>query len=134
MMGTDVAVEAAVIVGLEIVIEICVDPAHFRGDVYAALMQIFVTGDRCDGSVGLLNASNFSFGETVYASPLIAAAQSVQGVLSATLVTFTRMDAPWVDGVAHGYLTMGRLDIPRCDNDPDHLDHGTFTLQMDGGK
>ena len=134
MMGTDVAVEAAVIVGLQIVLEICVDPGHFRGDVYDALMEIFITGDQCDGSSGLLNASNFSFGQTVYASPLIAAAQAVQGVLSVTLVQFTRMDAPWVDGIALGCLTMGRLDIPRCDNDPDHLDHGTFTVQMDGGK
>lgn len=134
MMGTDVAVEAAVIVGLQIVIEICVDPEHFRGDVYAALMQLFVSGNQCDGSTGILNPSNFSFGQTVYASPLIAAAQAVEGVLSASLVTFTRMDAPWIDGVTQGYLTMGRLDIPRCDNDPDHLDHGTFTLQMDGGK
>ena len=32
----------------------------------------------------------------------------------------------WVDGVAQGYLTMGRLEIPRCDNDPDQLDHGTL--------
>jgi hypothetical protein len=134
MMGTDVAVEAAVIVGLQIALEICVDPQHFRGDVYAALMEIFISGDRCDGSTGLLNPANFSFGQTVYASPLLAAAQTVDGVLSVTLTTFTRMDAPWVDGVANGYLTMGRLDIPRCDNDPDHLDHGIFTLQMDGGK
>jgi hypothetical protein len=116
------------------VLEICVDPEHFRGDVYDALMEIFITGDQCDGGSGLLNAANFSFGQTVYASPLVAAAQAVQGVLSVTLVQFTRMDAPWVDGVALGCLTMGRLDIPRCDNDPDHLDHGTFTLQMDGGK
>jgi hypothetical protein len=44
------------------------------------------------------------------------------------------MDAPWVDGVAEGCLTMGRLDIPRCDNDPNHLDHGTFALALDGGR
>ena len=50
------------------------------------------------------------------------------------MTVFTRMDAPWLDGVAQGYLTMGRLDIPRCDNDPNHLDHGTFTLHLDGGK
>ena len=134
MMGTDVAVEAAVIVGLEIVLEICVDPAALPGRRLR----------RPDGDLrqrrpvrrepGLLNTSNFSFGQTVYASPLIAAAQAVDGVLSVTLVTFTRMDAPWVDGAAQGYLTMGRLDIPRCDNDPNHLDHGTFTVPMDGGK
>jgi len=134
MMGTDVAVEAAVIVGLQIELAICVDPRHFQGDVFDALMELFISGNTCNGTPGLLNASNFSFGQTVYASPLIAAAQAVDGVMSVTLVTFTRMDAPWIDGVAQGYLTMARLDIPRCDNDPNRLDHGTFVLDMGGGK
>jgi Baseplate J-like protein len=134
MIGTDIAVEGAIIVGLQIEMEICVDPAHFQGDVYQALMMVFITGNQASGAPGLLNPASFTFGQTVYASPLVAAAQAVEGVLSATLTVFTRMDAPWVDGVAQGFLTMGRLDIARCDNDPDHLDHGTFTLHMDGGK
>jgi hypothetical protein len=134
MMGTDIAVEGAIIVGLQIGMEICVDLAHFQGDVYRALMMVFITGNQASGAPGLLNPASFSFGQTVYASPLVAAAQAVEGVVSATLTVFTRMDAPWLDGVAQGYLTMGRLDIPRCDNDPNHLDHGTFTLHLDGGK
>ena len=134
MIGTDIAVEQAVIVGLQIEMEICVDPAHFQGDVLQALMVVFIAGNQRTGAPGLLNRASFTFGQTVYASPLVAAAQAVDGVRSATLTVFTRMDAPWVDGVALGYLTMGRLDIPRCDTDPDHLDHGTFTLHMDGGK
>jgi hypothetical protein len=134
MMGTDYAVEAAVLVGLRIELAICVAPGHFRRDVYQALMQIFITGDQCDGTPGLLNPERFTFGEAVYASPLIAAAQSVDGVLSATLTVFSRMDQPWVNGVALGYLAMGRLEIPRCDNDPNHLDHGILTLTLDGGK
>lgn len=128
MMGTDVAVEAAIIVGLQISLAVCVDPEHFRGDVYTALMTVFTGPD------GLLSAANFTFGQTVYASPLIAAAQVVEGVSSVTLAVFSRMDAPWVDGTADGFLTLGPLDIPRCDNDPDHLDHGVFTLALDGGK
>ena len=134
MMGTDIVVESAVIVGLQIEMEICVDPGHFQGDVFQALMTVFVTGNQRTGAPGLLNPDSFTFGQTVYASPLVAAAQAVDGVRSATLTKFTRMEPPQVDGVAQGYLTMGRLDIPRCDNDPDHLDHGTFTLHMDGGK
>ncbi len=136
MMGTDLAVEAAKIVGLRIEMEICVDPDHFQGEVYDALLHVFVTGDRCSGQSGLLNAANFTFGETVYTSPLIAAAQAVEGVLSATMTVFTRMDAPEgsIDGVAQGHLTMGRLEVPHCDNDPNHLDHGIFLLHMDGGK
>jgi hypothetical protein len=136
MMGTDLAVEEAKLVGLRIEMEICVDPDHFQGDVFEALMQLFISGDRCNGQPGLLNSSNFIFGETVYTSPLIAAAQAVEGVLAATLTVFARMDAPVgaPDGVATGYLTMGRLEIPRCDNDPNHLDLGLFVLHMDGGK
>ncbi|WP_266168808.1 putative baseplate assembly protein [Dyella subtropica] len=134
MLGTDLAVEAAVMVGLKIELNICVDPEHFRGDVFAALMQRFITGDQCDGQPGLLNASNFTFGQTLFASPLIAAAQAVEGVRTATLTTFTRMDNPWVDGVAQGYIHLGRLEIARCDNDPNHLDRGLFSLRLDGGK
>lgn len=136
MMGTDLAVEGAKLVGLRIEMEICVDPDHFQGDVFQALMHLFIRGDRCNGQPGLLNAANFTFGETIYASPLIAAAQAVEGVLAATLTVFARMDArPGApDGVTVGYLTMGRLEIPRCDNDPNHLDHGLFVLHMDGGK
>ena len=136
MMGTDLAVEGAKIVGLRIEMEICVSPDHFQGEVYEALLRVFVTGDNCSGQSGLLNAANFTFGETVYSSPFIAAAQTVEGVLSATVTSFARMDAPEesMDGVVQGYLTMGRLEIPHCDNDPNHLDHGIFLLHMDGGK
>lgn len=134
MMGTDVAVEAAIIVGLRIELHVCIDARHFQGDVYRALLNVFVTGDQCQGHSGLLNAANFTFGQTVYASPIIAAAQAVEGVTSATLTVFTRMNSPWVDGAAQGFLTMGRLELPRCDNDPNQLDHGVFVVHVDGGK
>lgn len=134
MLGVDVTSEAAHIVGLAIVLRICVAPDHFRGDVYSALTRVFITGDQCDGQPGLLNAANFVFGQTIYASPFVAAAQAVDGVVSATLTQFGRLDEPWVDGVAQGYLTLGRLEIARCNNDPNHLDWGTFTLLLDGGK
>ncbi len=134
MMGTDLAVEGAVLVGLRIEMQICVDREHFQGSVFTALMKLFLAGNQCTGQAGLLDASNFTFGQTVYGSPLVAAAQEVEGVLSATLTTFTRMDDPSIDGVAKGFLTMGRLEIPRCDNDPNHLDRGTFVLHLDGGK
>ncbi len=97
-------------------------------------MRLFISGDQCNGKPGLLNPQNFTFGQTIYASPLIAAAQNVEGVSSVTLTTFQRMDDPSSDGTASGYLTMGRLEIARCDNDPDRLDHGLFTLNLDGGK
>jgi Baseplate J-like protein len=134
MAGVDLEVEGAILVGLRIVMQICVDAQHFQSDVRDALMRLFISGDQCNGKPGLLNPQNFTFGQTIYASPLVAAAQAVEGVSSVILTAFQRMDDPSSDGTASGYLTMGRLEIARCDNDPDRLDHGLFTLNLDGGK
>jgi hypothetical protein len=134
MMGTDLDAEAAWIVGLRIEMEICVDSDHFQGDVEAAIEKLLITGDQCNGQPGILNEDNFTFGQTVYASPLVAAVQGVEGVSSVTLTVLQRMDDPSIDGAAQGWLTMGRLEIPRCDNDPNRIDHGILKLHMDGGK
>lgn len=134
MMGTDLVVEEAVFVGLSIGLEICIAPGFFRGDVYAALWQVLVTGDSCNRTPGMLNAANFQFGQTVYASPIIAAAQAVTGVAAVTLVTFERMDQPAPAGPPPTQLQMGSVEIPCCNNDPNHADRGLLTLTMDGGK
>ncbi len=135
MMGTDLVVEEAVFVGLNIGLEICVAPGYFQGDVYAALWKLLVTGDSCTGAPGFLNAANFQFGQTVYASPIVATAQTVPGVVAVTLVTFERMDSPTPAGQAPpAQLTMAAVEIPCCNNDPNHADRGILTLTMDGGK
>jgi len=134
MMMTGLAVEKAIVVGLRITLAICVNADRFQSDVYAAVMKLFTTGSQCDGTLGLLDPSHFTFGKTVYASPFIAAAQKVDGVSSVRLVKFERMDSPSNTGRLQGYLTMGRLEIARCDNNPNQRNYGIFTLQMEGGR
>jgi len=135
MMGVDLVVEQAVYVGLRIGLEICVDPSYFVGDVYAVVWSALVAGDPCNGRKGLLDPSNFGFGETVYASPVVAAAQAVVGVVGVRLVQFERLDAPTPGGTTPPTrLSMGSTEIPRCDNDPNHADRGMLVLTMDGGK
>jgi hypothetical protein len=135
MMGTDLVVQQAILVGIGIGLEICVASNFFQADVYAALWKLLVSGDSCAGTEGLLNAANFRFAQTVYASPIIAAAQGVVGVVAVTLVTFERMDSPTLPGAAPPtQLLMNAVEIPRCDNDPNHADHGRLVLTMDGGK
>lgn len=134
MIGVDLEVEGAVIVGLDLELNICVDSDYFQADVETALLQLFVSGNQCTGQAGILNHKNFTFGQTIYTSPFIAAAQGVEGVASVSVAVFERMDDPSIDGAEQGYLTLKRLEIARCDNDPNRLDHGKFVLHMDGGK
>src|SRR5262249_5922567 len=55
MAGVDLEVEGAVIVGLRVEMNICVDPAHFQSDVRDAIMRIFISGNLCSGQPGILN-------------------------------------------------------------------------------
>jgi hypothetical protein len=56
-------------------------------------------------------------------------------VVAVSLTTFERMDSPTPPGAAiPTQLTMGSLEIPRFDNDPNHADRGLLVLTMDGGK
>jgi len=133
MMGVDVEVEQALIVGLRIEMHICLKPGYFRSQVRQALMGIFTSANKPDGSPGLLNPSNFTFGQTIYVSPLIAAAQQVDGVAAVEVTKFQRVDDPAVDGALAGYLCMNRLEIAHVDNDPSRPDRGIFVLSLDGG-
>ncbi|HYM73664.1 MAG TPA: hypothetical protein VET89_11825 [Stellaceae bacterium] len=134
MAGTDLAVEPAIIVGLRIALAICVKPGYRRTDVAAALTQVLISGPTCDGTPGLLDPSHFSFGQTIYLSPIIAAAQDVEGVASVRATAFQRVDDPARDAVADGFLTMQRLEIARVDNDPSRPDRGILELSLDGGQ
>jgi hypothetical protein len=90
MMGVDLEFDKPAYVSLEIEIHICVKDGYFRADVEAALLKVFSNRRNADGSLGLFYPDNFDFGETVYLSPIYAAAHSVAGVASAQVSTFQR--------------------------------------------
>ena len=89
--------------------------------------------DLPDGRRGLFHPDNFSFGQPVHLSPLYAAAQAVAGVRSVVVTQFQRLDNPGGDALAQGFLPLGRLEIARCDNDPNFPDRGRFRLVLEGG-
>ncbi len=134
MAGVDLAVEPAVIVGLRVGLAVCVMPRYRRTDVARALALVLIAGNTCDGTPGLLAPSRFSFGQTIYLSPIIAAAQAVEGVASVHAIAFQRVSDPARDAVADGFITMQRLEIARVDNDPSRPDHGILELTLDGGQ
>jgi predicted phage baseplate assembly protein len=134
MAGVDLAVEPAVIVGLRVALAVCIKPRYRRTDVARALSQVLIAGDVCDGTPGLLAPSRFSFGQTIYLSPIIAAAQAVEGVASVHATAFQRVADPARDAIADGFITMQRLEIARVDNDPSRPDHGILELALDGGE
>ncbi|SOE87086.1 putative baseplate assembly protein [Burkholderia sp. YR290] len=134
MAGYDLEVDAPRFVSLEIAMHICVQPDYFREDVKGVLLNIFSDRVLPDGRRGVFHPDNFTFGQTVFLSPLIAAAQAVEGVLSVQTVTFQRQGTPDPQPLAAGKLELGRLEIAHCANDPNFAERGVFKLTLGGGK
>jgi hypothetical protein len=134
LAGYDLDVDGPQYVSLEIVMQVCVDENYFREDIATALLPLFSARVLADGRHGLFHPDNFTFGQTVYLSPLVAAAQAVEGVQSVQVTTFQRQGVKDPAPLAQGKLDIGRLEIACCANDPNFAERGIFTLTLGGGK
>jgi Baseplate J-like protein len=134
LAGRDLEADAPHTVALELELAVCVLPDYFRADVAQALTDLFSNHALPDGRLGLFHPDRFSFGQTVYLSPLIAAAQAVAGVASVEATVFQRFGIPSPAGLSDGLLRFDRLEIARLDNDQNFPEHGEFRLTLRDGK
>jgi predicted phage baseplate assembly protein len=133
MAGVDLEVEDGVQVPLLIQMSVCVQPDYVATDVQQALLAIFNAQVQPDGTPGLFNPGRLDLGQPFYLSPLIAAAQAVDGVASVQITTFERQDQPSDEGLLAGVLIPQQLEFFVLDNDPNYPERGRFDLTMEGG-
>ena len=134
MAGYDLEVDAPRFVPLEVALHVCVEPDHFRSHVRAAVLDVLSSGTRPSGALGFFHPDRFTFGQPVYLSAIVAAAQAVAGVESVTATTFQRQRDDASSALDSGVLPMGRLEIARLDNNPSFPDRGVLKLTAGGGK
>ena len=134
MAGHDLEFDDPRFVSLELELFVCVASGHFRSDVRRRLLDVLSSRNLPDGTRGLFHPDNFSFGQTIYLSPILAAARAVPGVASAEVMVFQRQGTPDRRYLADGRLALGRLEIARLDNDPNFPEHGVLRLDLRGGK
>jgi hypothetical protein len=135
LAGQDIELEPPQYVSLEIALTVCVDPAYFQSDVEKTLNDVLGSRILSDGTRGLFYPDTFTFGQTVYLSPIYAAARKVAGVRSVVATVFQPQAAPPTSiFLGKGEIPLGPFQIARLDNDPSLPDHGQLTLVMEGGK
>jgi hypothetical protein len=125
LAGQDIELESPQYVSLEIDLTVCVDPGYFRSDVERALSKALRD---------LFCPDRFTFGQTVYLSPVYAAARKVAGVTSVVATVFQPQGVPTPIFLAKGEIPLGPFQIARLEDDPSLPDHGQLTLTMQGGK
>ncbi len=133
-MGHDVEVELARYVPLKIEMQVCVKPHYLRGHVEAALLEIFSGQVLSEGRLGFFHPDNLTFGEGIYLSKLVAAAQAVAGVESVRVTKLERLGEGDRGELDEGILELGPLEVPQLDNDPNFPERGTLKITMRGGR
>jgi hypothetical protein len=134
MAGYDLEVDAPRYVPLDVTLHVCVKPEYFRSEVLRAVRAELGSGVLPDGRLAVFHPDNFTFGQPVYLSRIVAAAQSVPGVEAVSVQKFHRMAAPEAVSFANGVIPIGRLEIAQLANDPSFRERGRVTIEGGGGK
>lgn len=134
MAGYDLEIEPPRHVPLDIALHVCVDEHFFRSDVLHAVREVLSSSLRADGSRGLFHPDNFSFGDTVYLSPIVAAVQAVTGVESVRVDRFRRLTGPDPTSLNAGFIAIGSDEVAQLDNNASFPDRGRLRITAGGGK
>lgn len=140
LAALDVEIEPPQLAPLEIHLRVCVQPNYLASDVKLALLQLFGSSMLANGRRGYFHPDNFTFGQAVYLSDVIAAAMTVEGVRWVDMDTsadpparFQRWGEKPRGEIEQGYIGIGRLEIAQLDNDPNAPENGRIDFYMQGG-
>jgi hypothetical protein len=134
MAGYDLEVDAPHFVPLDVSLHICVKPGYFRSAVIGAVREALSSVILADGRLGAFHPDNFTFGQAVFASRVVALAQAVEGVESVRLDRFQRLVDPDPSTQENGEIPIGRLEVAQLDNDPNYRDRGRLLVSAGGGQ
>lgn len=139
-IGHDLDVRQARYVPIDLMLSVCVKPSYQRGHVEAALLEVFGNRRLADGRLGFFHPDQLSFGQGLYVSRIVAAAQAVAGVMDVRVVQLERFDPgePMPDLEEElppdGALALAPFEIARLDNGPSFPENGRLRLLMRGGR
>jgi hypothetical protein len=141
-VGHDLVVAQAEYVPIDLALTVCVLPHYLRAHVESALLDVFGNRVLPDGGKGFFHPDNLTFGEGIFVSQIVAAAQAVPGVQNVMVTRLERWElvepAPGETDAeelpADSVLTLGNLQIARLDNDANFPENGRLVLDMRGGR
>ena len=140
MAGQDLEIDAPRFVPLDIIFTVCVKDGYYKAQVKEELLKLFSNRDQPDGRRGFFHPDQFTFGQTLYLSQMIALVMSVPGVkwvdaqdIPSKPNHFRRWGQSADGEFDAGKMTFGRLEIALLDNDPSTPENGHLDFIMEGG-
>jgi predicted phage baseplate assembly protein len=132
LIGEDLEIRPPRFVPLQVEIRLCIHPGYWPEDVRTVLEEAFSTGYTADGRRAFFHPDQWTFGQALYASQVLGAAQAVEGVDHVIEVRLRRWNA-----ATPGFrdrIDVRSNEIILVDNDPDHLERGFIAFDIQGGR
>ena len=119
---------------LDLQITVCAQPTAFAANVESAVLARLLPGLLEDGSRGFFDHENWSFGEPLESSALLAAVQRANGVLGVTAVSYRERGVQPDWAPLPETVTISADRILRVDDDPSRPEDGSVRVIVEGGK
>jgi hypothetical protein len=133
LIGEDLEIRPPRLVPLEISAIVCAHPDYWPEDLKAILEQEFSTGYTPDGRQSFFHPDLWTFGQTLRRSEIIGRIHRVKGVDHVRSVSIKRWnDQTTVD--SDHELKLRPNEIIQVLNDPDHMEDGSITFIVKGGR
>lgn len=133
-IGHRVEVVEGIQVPIELSLVVCVKSGVARSDVRRELMNLFSNRELPNGTRGLFNGDNLTFGQPIYTSQLIEAASRIDGVENVDVTLLQRFEQPDTNAFESGILEFDGLEIAVLDNSQSGPTTGRFCLELRGGR
>lgn len=127
LAGHDLELRDPVDLPVDLHLSVCVDPDRVADAVAVAIREVL------SSTTGFFHPDNFTFGQPLYLSDVVATVAEVTGVASVRVTEAHPVAATPGTEVGHGIIPAAALEIIRLDDDPSVPEHGTIHLTMEGG-
>lgn len=128
MVGQEVLLQDPIYIGIYMSISVKIASNFFQSELRHTITQILGHGPS-----GFFEAGQQGFGEDLYASDIIAALMSLDGVDYVCLNRFKRIGSQYPDRAEAGFIPLEGLEVALCNNDSAIPSNGYYRLKLQGG-
>jgi hypothetical protein len=129
MAGQEVVLQDPAYVGIYMSISVRVAPNFFLSEMRHAIAQKLGHGPE-----GFFEPGRLAFGEDLYASDVIEALMSLDGIEQVCLNRFKRIGSQFPDRTGAGFISLDGLEVAVCNNEADEPEMGYYRLKLHGGR
>ncbi len=133
-IGHDLEVRPAEMFPIDLALHVCIAPEYQKGHVKAALLDVFSSRPLIGGKLGFFHPDSLTFGDDIYLSAVVGAAQAIPGVVSVHVKRLQQQMYPSNQEIENGVLPLGPFKIARLDRDPNYPDRGLLDIVISGGR